>query len=305
MGNYQSSARVIAVVVTYNRLDLLKECITSIQNQSYKVDQVIVIDNDSDDGTAQWLASKKELIVVHQENMGGSGGFFTGIKLAESYNPDWIWVMDDDTICEPDSLYKLIEKITPELPQVGFIGSKSIWKDGSPHLMNVPAIGPVFNKCFPFNLLDKDFLLLTETSSFVSLLINTTAIRQVGLPYKEFFIWGDDQEFTKRITAAGYLGLYCMNSYVLHKTAVNYFTDFCRDTPQNLWKHGYGFRNEFFLIKRDKGIPYFLFWLPIKLIKESYKVLKFSKQSRFKFIRTLCHSAWKSIFFNPKIQRIT
>ena len=103
--------------------------------------------------------------------------------------------------------------------------------------MNLPAILPSFNRSIPFNFYDSDGLLLIETCSFVSLLINVKAVKQVGLPYKEFCIWGDDQEYTRRITKASYLGLYCIDSIVLHKTPVNYFPDFYRDTSANICKH--------------------------------------------------------------------
>jgi rhamnopyranosyl-N-acetylglucosaminyl-diphospho-decaprenol beta-1,3/1,4-galactofuranosyltransferase len=305
MGNNQQPKNIAAVVVTYNRLVLLKETIEAIRVQSHNVDRLIVIDNGSDDGTGEWLNSQPGLTVVQQENMGGSGGFFTGIKLAEELGCDWIWVMDDDTICQPNTLERLTEKIALVEEPIGFIGSKSIWKDGAPHLMNIPAIAPSFNDRMPFNRYDQHHLLLTETTSFVSLLISTAAVRAVGLPYKEFFIWGDDQEYTKRITSAGFLGFYCIDSIVLHKTGINYFPDFYRDTVPNLWKHNYGFRNEFFMVKKNKGFLYFICWLPIKLTYTSYKIIKIRSDNRFKFIGVLANSAWRSIFFKPQIQKIS
>lgn len=296
---------IAAVIVTYNRFELLKEAIAAVKSQTLKVSHLIVINNNSTDGTSAWLEQQNDLIVTNQPNEnGGSGGFYSGIKLAESLGSNWIWVMDDDTIPGTDSLLKLTEDLELIDEKIGFIGSKSIWKDGSPHLMNIPAISPSFNRNIPFNKFDQHGLILTETTSFVSILINSDAVRAVGLPYKEFFIWGDDQEYTRRITKAGFLGFYSMKSVVLHKTGINYFPDFYHDTVANLWKHNYGFRNEFFMVKKNRGLLFFIFWLPIKVTYTSFKIIKLRKHNRLKFISLLINSAWKSIFFQPQIQKV-
>jgi len=159
-------------------------------------------------------------------------------------------------------------------------------------------------KKVPFNTYDNEGLLLIETTSFVSLLINSAAIKAVGLPYKDFFIWGDDQEYTRRITMKGYLGLYCMDSTVVHKTPINYFPDFYNESAKNVWKHKYGFRNEFFMVKKRKGFLFFVFWLFAKLTYTSYKIIKIRKDHRLKFIGVLLSSGWASIFFNPKIDKL-
>ena len=295
---------IIAVIVTNNRLELLKEAIAAVMNQTYGVKEIIVVNNDSNDGTTEWLAKQTGLNVINQENTGGSGGFYSGIAAAINHSPDWVWVMDDDTICRENTLQILAGKISQVKEPIGFIGSKCVWKDGSPHLMNLPAITPSFNRKVPFNKYDDKNLLLTETSSFVSLLINARAIKDVGLPYKEFFIWGDDQEYTRRITKSGYLGLYCMQSVVLHKTGINYFPDFYHDTPSNLWKHNYGFRNEFFMVKKNRGFVFFMFWLITKVVYTSLRIIMIRKDHRFKFIAILLNSAWRSIFFSPKIAAV-
>ena len=295
---------IIAVVVTYNRLVLLKEAIFALRGQPF-LNAIVVVNNNSDDGTEHWLKQEPDLIVITQQNRGGSGGFYTGLKAATEMKADWVWVMDDDTICGPDSLQKLIEPMKHIQEPIGFIGSKSVWKDGNPHLMNIPAISPSFNGNLPFNKYDSLGLLLVETTSFVSLLINAAAIKEVGLPYEDFFIWGDDQEYTRRITKTGKLGFYCSESVVLHKTGINYFPDFYRDTVPNLWKHSYGFRNEFFMIKKNKGLLFFALWLPAKLLYTSYRIMRLRSTDRLKFIRVLLAAGWASVFFNPKIEMIT
>lgn len=296
---------VVAVVVTYNRLHLLKEAVEALRNQSLPASKIVVVNNGSTDGTSDWLVLQAGLLVINQKNSGGSGGFYSGIKYAASFHPDWIWIMDDDTICHRTALEKLIEKIAVvKTEKIGFLCSKGLWTDGEPHLMNLVDIKPVFNKTIPFNKYDEHNILIASGCSFVSSLINIEAVKEVGLPYKEFYIWGDDQEYTHRITKAGYLGLYCTDSTVLHKTPKNYFAYIVTDTPSNLWKHKYGFRNEFFQVKRSKGQIYYFFYVLAMISYISFKIFKNRKDNRFLYIKTLFQAAWNSLFFNPKIDKI-
>ena len=93
--------KVIAVVVTYNRLELLKRNISCLR-RNRPLDTILVVNNGSTDGTAQWLATQSGLHVINQENVGGSGGFYTGIREAFLQEADWIWCMDDDVFPRPD-----------------------------------------------------------------------------------------------------------------------------------------------------------------------------------------------------------
>ena len=74
--------KVIAVVVTYNRLELLQRVVESLKKQSRKLTEILVVNNGSTDGTKEWLDGQEGLTVIHQENVGGSGGFCRGIQEA-------------------------------------------------------------------------------------------------------------------------------------------------------------------------------------------------------------------------------
>ena len=105
--------RVTAVVVTYNRLKLLKECIEALLAQTYPEMDILVVNNNSTDGTQEYLdeltgKNKKVKNLSLPENIGGSGGFYEGMKCAIKDNPDWLWIMDDDTIPEKDCVMQLL-----------------------------------------------------------------------------------------------------------------------------------------------------------------------------------------------------
>lgn len=101
-------AKIIAVVVTFNRLQLLQRVIQSLQKQSVAISKIIVVNNGSTDGTKEWLGGQSELHVIHQENVGGSGGFYRGIQEASQMNCDWIWCMDDDVFPSENCLEMLL-----------------------------------------------------------------------------------------------------------------------------------------------------------------------------------------------------
>jgi GT2 family glycosyltransferase len=92
------SGRVCAVVVTYNRRDLLRECLVSLQAQTHVPDTILVVNNASTDGTAQMLSAEfaQLEVLTLAENVGGAGGFHAGMKWAYEQGYDWLWLMDDD-----------------------------------------------------------------------------------------------------------------------------------------------------------------------------------------------------------------
>ena len=76
--------KVYVFIVTYNRLSLLKKTINSLRKQTYPIDNLCVINNGSTDGTYEWLLEQQDLTVIHQENLGGAGGFSRGVQYAYS-----------------------------------------------------------------------------------------------------------------------------------------------------------------------------------------------------------------------------
>ena len=292
-----------AIVVTYNRLSLLKECIHGILSQTKKADNIIVINNQSTDGTGEWLATQP-VTTITQENKGGAWGFFTGIKSAYESGADWIWVMDDDTIPQPDALEMLLKCSTnTNLQKFGFFVSKAIWTDGSPHVMNLPDIN-TFIKGTPFSTFDSYGATLVNAASFVSILISKEAVFECGLPMKEFYIWADDVEFTSRITGAGFLAAYVKDSVVLHKTATNYGADIYQAEKKDAWKHVYGIRNKLYIKKKKKGIVRFWFSVLKNYLFIPFSILRKRKYEKLYFIKIVWKATTKAIGFNPKIEKV-
>lgn len=291
--------KIAAVVVTYNRLALLQECINALRGQTYPINQIIVVNNSSNDGTLEWLNHQSDIFVITQENSGSAGGQYTGIKKAYEDGYDWIWCMDDDTIPSNDALLKLISKIEPIEKQfdfeIGFLCSKVLWNDYNPHLMNIPVIRPMVSK-LPFNSINASETFLCESASFVSIIFNRKAISQLGFPNKEYVIWGDDVEYTSRMTFNKYLGIYVNDSIVLHKTQKNVNADIILDNDVNYVKFYHGIRNTLSNFRKYRKKFYILALLQTFLYNPYLIVFK-RKNGRVK----LFYLNYKAFFASFKI----
>lgn len=198
--------KVIALVVTYNRKDLLKECLEAVLNQTYKVDKIILIDNNSTDGTDLMIQENEQfnshMIQYYKmkKNLGGAGGFYEGLKICRTLSCDGIWIMDDDTIPNKECLENLLKARHNIDGKIGLLASSILGPENEP--MNVPTIDmrPTDNGYTDwYKTLNKKCVKISA-ATFVSILISKDALLKCGLPMKDYFIWGDDTEYTMRIS---------------------------------------------------------------------------------------------------------
>ena len=212
--------KVNAVVVTYNRKALLEECITALLNQTYKLNKIVIIDNASTDGTSELIREKYNIpeikVFTLSKNTGGAGGFYYGTKVAVK-DSDWVWEMDDDTIPTPTALEELLKAKERISENVSFLASTVFGMNDEP--MNVPTIDirSTSNGYSDWYKYLKDGIVKIEEATLVSLLFNTRAIEEIGAPHPYFFIWGDDTEYTLRMTSHYRNAYFVGKSVVIHK----------------------------------------------------------------------------------------
>lgn len=189
---------VLITVVTHNRIADLKVCIESIRHQSYKSFDILIINNGSDDGTKEWLATQPDIIAINQENVGGAGGFFTGMKYMYDNGYQWLLMMDDDGISDKDELknlmagYQLIKKeVADEIILNSLVVDKDnhrqtafFWARGSGRSRNIEDL--------------KQTLYFKDIHPFNGTLIKRSVIDKIGFIKKEMFIWGDEKEYMAR-----------------------------------------------------------------------------------------------------------
>ncbi len=212
--------RVVAVVVSYNRRELLGRALEAIARQDRPCDAVLVVDNASTDGAADLAAAhpSRPEVVRLPRNTGGAGGFAAGIAHAVvSDGADLVWIMDDDTIPDPSALARLLAARAAYAGPVALLASRAVWRDGRNHPMNTPRRRP--------RVSGRDFAraaaagaVPVRSASFVSLLLDAGVVRQEGLPAADYFLWNDDFEYTARILRRR-VGLLVPGSRVEHLTA--------------------------------------------------------------------------------------
>lgn len=300
--------KINCVIVTYNRLELLKENLKALKGQSFPIHKIFIIDNHSTDGTGEYLLRFEEdpsvTVIVLPKNVGGAGGFSRGLEEAVLDGCDWVWMMDDDTIPAHDALKNLYEA-TLVTDKIGFVCSKVVWTDGTPHKMNIPVLEYGKKNGRPFNLYSNgDGLFLCTKCSFVSVMINAKAVYEVGLPIGELFIWSDDIEFTERLSLAGYTNLYVDRSVVLHKTLVNYTSDITTAPVDSSWKFYYHARNSLYLHRRKKKNVVLFFFSAFNKYRRYVRKINKRKEGKEAFKKAVWQGCRDALNFNPEIKYI-
>ncbi len=292
--------KVCAAIVTYNRVELLKNAIESLRNQEYKCD-ILVVNNGSTDETSEFLNLQKDIIVINQNNVGGAGGFYTALKYIAEYNYNLAWVMDDDIIAYPDTLSKMIfayKKLEDAGEHIGFLCSKVENSDGIS--VNMPAIDfrPNITGYCSWNKRLNYGLMLVQSATFVSVLIPTGNIRNFGLPYKEFFIWGDDTEYTMRLSA--HLTCYQVGaSRIRHLRYGGHLSIWSINERNRIKMWRFFVRNHMFISKQGYfGVRGFYKYLSCNILT----MLKLLLRCDFFKLKYSFIGFCKGLVFNPKIE---
>lgn len=293
--------KVAVIVVTYNRKQLLVQNIESLLSQTmYDIMDIIIIDNASSDGTkdtlAKYINSKQIIYINTGANLGGAGGFQYGIKYAAKHHYDYIWVMDDDCMPTPNALEALIGTDWQLGSNYGFLSSKVLWKNKEICTMNVQR-RTVFKNVNDFSTP----IVPVSMASFVSLFIPTRVVLDVGLPIKEFFIWTDDWEYTRRISRK--YKCYLVNkSIVIHKSKSNIGANISNDSPDRLDRYNYLYRNDVYLYRRE-GIQGFLYEL-VRLSWHTAKVVMNANDYKMERLRKIWKGTLNGLSFHPKIEKV-
>ena len=290
---------VIAVVVTHNRRTLLLECIECLRRQTYADLRILIVDNASDDGTAQAVRPLVDAGVLSYENtganLGGAGGFEWGVRSAAQRGCGCVWLMDDDSMPEPTALEALMTA-AKALGEFGFLSGLVRWTDGSLCRMNIQRDLKMGNL--------RDFsrpLVPCGAATFVSLLVPVSVVRQVGLPIGEFFIWADDLEYTRRISRS-YPCYVVPASVTTHKCATNNGGNISTDVPERIGRYRYAYRNEVYVYRREglRGVARLLARTPVHICR----VLTRSDSQRLRRIRVILGGTLRGLLFKPPIKYV-
>lgn len=296
--------RVAVVVVTYNRRELLLQSIDCLRVQDlgeyadrYSYD-VLVFDNASTDGTGEAVAPLAAEGVIRYfntgANLGGAGGFNYGMRQAVLDGYDYLWIMDDDCMTHVDSLQGLLWAIDEVGDDFGFFSSVTRWTDGSICRANIQQ--------HPWAHDITDFSLPLQPctyATFVSLFVPASMVLREGLPIKEFFIWSDDWEFTRRLSLK-YPCYVVGKSVVTHASKSNGAGAIATVSPDRLDNYRRLYRNDVYVYRKEglKGYAYLL----ARALLHMGKVLVYAKEGRMEKLGIIVSSSMAGLKFDPPVE---
>lgn len=208
--------KIGVVIVTYNRLEKLKITLASYQEQTVRPKFILVVNNNSSDGTKefleQWQKEENEIerkILNLDKNTGGSGGFYEGLKHSLELDCEWVWVADDDAYTKKDA-FEIAKKYVEQNKNTNLsaICGTVLKNDGKTvdcsHRRNIYTTK--FNRIAqPYSNL-KDYekeQFEINGFSYVGTMINKEKLKQTQLTKKDYFIYYDDTEHSYRLSKLG------------------------------------------------------------------------------------------------------
>jgi GT2 family glycosyltransferase len=241
------SPRVVAIVLNYNRPQDTIECAFSLRDCTYGNLEIIVVDNGSTDDSE--MRFKEQLghikVLLTGRNLGFAAGNNVGILHALDTAVDYILLINNDTLVEPDFLDKMVEEMEgnrgaaaagcticsyPDKDTVWYAGGRIVsWRAGC----LTEHVGSQYSS-LPN--------LAVRRVSFITgclILVRADIFRKLGLLDERFFMYLEDAEFSHRLTAAGYQLLYIPHARIYHRAML-------REDNMILY---YGIRNRFLFIE--------------------------------------------------------
>ena len=213
------------VICAWNRREDLLKCLASIASGHERPDEVIVVDNASVNGTASAVRQHfpDVRLIVNAENLGGSGGFNTGLRrLLSERRARHVWLLDSDVTVAPGALAALRAEVAKN-PSTAIVGSLILRRDAPDTVQELGA--RIDFDTFEYDLLYKDHPMSTVAPQAVnvnyvpacSLLVNLEKASHVGLMDEGYFLYFDDIDWCTRMKRAGYRVIATPASRVWHR----------------------------------------------------------------------------------------
>ncbi|MBN2037408.1 MAG: glycosyltransferase [Chitinispirillaceae bacterium] len=219
-------SRIHVAILTFNNCRMLVDLLHDVQRQTLKPAKVFVVDNASEDDTAIVLHKQFKRVIYERlnENAGSSGGYHRLIERAYP-DADFVWTLDDDVRLEPDALEKLVagyDALSAQHRLAAVRSAGRFHRDPQPtRLRMIPWRGTLFR---------------------------TSVIQEIGLPRNNYFLYGDDFEYSLRIKKRGYVCYWIPSSKCSETRSANKirFEKFGKVFAiySSPFRHYYGFRNE-------------------------------------------------------------
>lgn len=208
---------ISVVIVTFNGKKFLEDCLSSLTRQTFRDFEIILVDNGSSDGTAEYIRKQFPLVILIEsgKNLGFSGGTNAGIRAARG---EFIFTLNNDTIACSHTLKELIQPMLTD-PKVGMCGTKMIFPD---HRINSTAIcisksGAAWDRgmgerdCGQYDVEEEVFGPCAGAA-----LYRRTMLDEIGLFDEDFFLFLEDVDLAFRGRLAGWKCMYVPTARVIH-----------------------------------------------------------------------------------------
>lgn len=251
---------VAAVIVTHNRVELLRHSLEVVANQTYPVKHIIVVDNGADpavEAMVNDIAGERGVYTPSSTNLGGGGGFAYGFLTALALGADAVWCADDDGRPEgPEVLKTLIHAAEAHnLEQI----SPVVCNADEPDRLAFPLRRGLEWRRFRSELIDpanpEEDLLPGIASLFNGALISAHAMERIGVPDYRLFIRGDEVEYHRRLVRSGLRFGTCLTTAYLHPDGSDEFKPILggrmhTQYPDNDFKRFFTYRNRGYLMSQ-------------------------------------------------------
>lgn len=225
--------RVSIVIVSFNTVDLLDQCLESIERCESEYDlDVIVVDNGSHDGSADLVADRYPgvRLLRNADNLGFSKATNQGIRISDA---DYVLLLNSDTVVLPGSIDRVVEHLEAH-PEVGIVGCKVLKPDGTldaPCRRSFPTpenslyqrlgLTRLFPKSRRFAAYYLSYLDPDETASIDCLMgaymmIRRAVVDRVGLLDEDCFFYAEDIDYCYRTKQAGWEIVYFPEVTIIH-----------------------------------------------------------------------------------------
>lgn len=244
---HAANPAVVAVVVTYNRLELLRRNLDCLRAQTHPLAGIVVVNNGSTDGTEQWLDSQTDLTVITQDNCGGAGGFARGLIVALHLPAAWLWCMDDDVFPRPTCLEELLRESARQKADIlaprRLVDGRVYSNDFVSYDLSRPFASLYVGKHVGTRT---DVPVEIAGTAFEGPLIRREVVERIGLPNRDLFIFCDDTDYCLRATRAGFRIFY-VPAALMDKHQFFSADNWSQRQQKKKWKRYYQIRNSTYL----------------------------------------------------------
>ena len=265
-----------AVIVTYNRKELLGNNIRMLLKQTLPFDRIFIVDNCSTDGTYDyliqqgWMDEGPFVYVKTASNIGGAGGFYTGTKAAFEAGADWIVLMDDDGAAADERTFALLFQAARKLyAKNRKLFVNALVQQGELLSFKIDRMYSVEEALAAA----REGIIEGAANPFNGTMLSRELVEAIGYPNPDFFIKGDEVNYKQRAFDAGAHVVTVVDARYIHprpdtqeKTVLGKKVPFFVEAP---WKEYYAARNFTYMYKQKgqyKAIAFELIFVKLLAI---------------------------------------